>query len=371
MSDPIRILHWGMHNNIGGVETFLINVYRHIDRNKIQFDFLIDFDGEIAFEDEIINMGGCIHRVLYPKKKSLIKHYYTLNKFFKSNPNYNGLHMHLNNSNFIIPLKYAKKYNIPIRIAHSHNAGNMIVDKKVINILSNLNRKKLIKYTTNRLACSNLAGSWMFEQDDFQVINNGIVTKEFLYNSEIRLKKLNELNLVGKKVIGTIGRLQYQKNPEFVLEVFKEIHKRDKDTVLLMIGQGPLEFKIKELISKYKLNNAVYLLGMKKKVSDYLQVFDLFLLPSRFEGLGIVLIEAQASGLPCLTSKDVVPLEAKVTNLLTYIDLNMGAEYWADIALRKLGIERENRYDEILSAGYDISNTVNLLENIYLNKDNH
>lgn len=368
MSKPIRVLHWGMLGGLGGIETFIMNVYRKIDRNKIQFDFLTTHDGQIAFEDEIIRLGGRVHRVVYSKRESLIKHYLGLEEFFKNNSqHYHVIHMHMNYINFIRPMKLAKKYNIPVRIYHSHNSGHMHLNNtKAQRFQESINRQIISKYATNLLACSNLAGKWMFQGNDFTVLNNGIDTKKFLFNEDIRYKMRNELNVNDKKVIGFIGRLQYQKNPLFVIDIFNEIYKKDVNTVLIMVGLGPLKEELQMKVEQYNLQDSVLFLGSRNDIPDLLQAFDLFLLPSRFEGLGIVLIEAQATGLPCLTSRDVVPKEARVTNLLTYVSLEEKPESWASIALNNISTERKNQRDCIINKNYDIQQTIEQLEKIYL-----
>lgn len=368
MSKPIRVLHWGMLGGLGGIEIFIMNIYRNIDRSKVQFDFLTTHDGKIAFEDEIIEFGGEIHKVIYSKRESLIKHYISLEEFFKNNSHrYQVIHMHMNNINFIRPLKLAKKYGIPIRICHSHNAGNMHRNYRKVQMFQEyINRKVIGRYTTHLLACSNLAGNWMFHNNRFDILNNGIDTKKFLFNEEVRRKVRCELSIDNKKVIGTIGRLQYQKNPLFIIDIFNQMKKKDINTVLIMVGEGPLKEEVEERIKSYKLEDSVFLLGARNDIPELLQAFDLFLLPSRFEGLGIVLIEAQASGLPCLTSKDVVPEEARVTDLLTYVSLEELAQTWAVVALEVMKQTRYDRSKEVLKQRYDIRQTVAQLEKIYL-----
>lgn len=369
MQNPVRILHWGLHDNIGGVETFVMNVYRQLDKSQIQFDFLIDYDANIAFEDEIIAMGGRIYRVLYPKRQSIVKHYYYLYRFFKEHATeYKGLHMHLNFKNFIAPLIYAKRFKIPIRIAHSHNAGNMHVVNTKHDWMYRQNEIKIRKVSTHLLACSELAGNWMFHSNSFEVVNNGIDTNTFRYDKMIRKQVRNELGIEHKKVIGFVGRLQYQKNPEFVVEIFHEIHKKDEETVLILVGDGPDRNLLEKKVSDLGLRDSVIFLGVRQDIPRLLQSFDLFLLPSRFEGLGIVLIEAQATGLPCLTSKNVVPEEANVTDLLTYISLEELPEIWANIALEQFDVLRENQTTKIFEQNYDVAQTVEQLQNLYLMK---
>lgn len=312
-------------------------------------------------------MGGRVYKEIYSKRESISKHYKSLDNFFKNHPEIKAVHMHMNNINFITPLKYAKKYNIPLKIYHSHNSGNMFGEpSQLFKLMENYNRKILKKYTDKLIACSEDAGKWMFGSSKFQVIKNAINAKEFTFNEYVRVIKRKELGIDNKKVVGFVGRLQYQKNPEFLIDVFKEIYKRDKDTVLLIVGLGDLEEKIKVMINNYNLEKAVIFLGARTDVSELMQAFDLFILPSRFEGFGIVLIEAQAAGLPCLASAKVIPDEVKVTDLLEFVDLELNPGIWAEKALEKLNIKRRNTYEEIKDAGYDIKTIVKEIENFYL-----
>lgn len=370
MEKPIRVLHWGMLGGLGGIETFIMNVYRHIDKTKIQFDFLTTHDGSIAFEDEIITSGGKIYKEIYSKRESLVKHYQSLDNFFKKHQGeFQAIHMHMNNINFIRPMKLAKKYNIPIRVYHSHNAGTMHQNYSNIQKLQEFyNRKVINKYATHLMACSSLAGKWMFHSNSFEVINNGIDTDKFSYDQMTRKQVRAELGIEHKKIIGFVGRLQYQKNPEFVVEIFHEIHKKDEETVLILVGDGPDRNLLEKKVFDLGLRDSVVFLGVRQDIPQLLQSFDLFLLPSRFEGLGIVLIEAQCSGLPCLTSKDVVPQEANVTDLLTYISLEELPQAWANIALEQFDVLREDQSSKIFEQNYDIVQTVEQLQNLYLMK---
>ena len=366
MSEPIRILHWGMLGGIGGIEMFIMNVYRNIDRSKVQFDFLTTHNGKIAFEDEIKELGGRIYKEIYSKSESIVKHYQSLDNFFRNHPEFKGIHMHVNNINFITPLKYAKKYNIPIRILHSHNSGNMFGNPSLIFRMQEYYNKKVVnKYATQLFACSQDAGKWMFGNNKFKVINNAIDVTKFKFNNDIRKKKREELNIKNKKVIGFIGRLQYQKNPEFLIEIFRDINKKDKNTVLVIVGVGDLQQKVNELIEEYDLKNNVILLGTRTDIAELLQAFDLFILPSRFEGLGIVLIEAQASGLSCIASADVIPKEVKITNLLEFISLKENSKVWAQTALKMIGNNRINTINKITLEGYNIETQIKILENLY------
>ncbi len=368
---PIRILQCGMTDNYGGVEAFIMNVYRNIDKSKVQFDFLTLHDKKIVCEDEIKKMGGRIFKVEYSKKDNLIKHYTALNTFFKQYANeFVGIHMNSCFPNYSLPLKYAKKYNINIRIFHSHNSEDMYKSKYIIVELMKkvkyfFEKKMIKKRATSLLACSDEAGNYMFDKSEFKVIKNGVDLEKFRYNENIRKEIRKELNLRDEIVIGFVGRLQYQKNPLFALEIIKKINEKNTNYKLLMVGSGILESKIKEYIEINKLNANVILLGQRNDVYKLYQAMDIFLLPSNFEGLGIVLIEAQAAGLRCITS-DNVPLLTKVTNNISYYNLEE-LNSWVDsiIEIPILQTNREKAYEEVNKKGFGIRNTIKELTGIY------
>ena len=360
----IRILQIGCTANCGGMENFVMNTYRNIDRNKIQFDFLTTHNGKIAYEDEIKSLGGKIYRVTYRKKENMIKHYTELYKFFKNHPEIDGIHMNSCFWNYILPLKMAKKFGMKIRIFHSHNSANMFGDTFLYKILGKYNKSKIKKLATHLLACSNEAGRYMFD-DNFEVIENGIDTNKYKFDRNIRKKKQDELQINGKKVIGFAGRLQEQKNPMFALKVFNELYKIRKDVIFLIIGDGDLKEEMLEYVRRNNLEKAVIFLGMRKDMSDLYNVMDVFFLPSRFEGLGIVFVEAQANGLHCVTSTGI-PDEACVTDLVKRIELQEPIEIWINDLLNNLNEKRDEKYNSIVRSKYEISITVKKLEEIYL-----
>ena len=365
---PIRILHFGIVGGLGGVDTFLMNLYKHIDREKVQFDFILNHDTRAYFQDEFEAMGAKIYPIMYSKRECVLKHNHILDNFFKEHTEISGVHMHMNFIRYYAPLVYAKKYNVPIRIYHSHNSQDMYPSKSIIKeVTEAIARKNIGKYTTDLFACSNIAGKYMFEDKSFKVIKNAIETDKYVFNENIRIAKRKELGVGDKFVVGFVGRLQYQKNPEFIIDIFNELHKKMPNSVLAMVGVGRLEEKVREKMSIYNIQDSVLMLGKRDDVAELLQAFDCFLLPSRFEGLGIVAIEAQTAGLPCFLS-DGVPEETNITDLATYISLNNSADEWANEILNKsIGLNRRNVQQKIINAGYDIKNMAKNMESYYLN----
>ena len=363
----IRILHIGMTSNPGGVENFVMNVYRNIDRNKIQFDFLLDHNaGKIAYEDEIISLGGRVYRSYYRRKELFVKGRISIKQFFRQHPEITGVHMHANTLNPMFKvLEIAKKMNIEVRILHSHNSNYMKKIKTKDKLYEKYARKKLQSITTNLFACSKEAGEWMFNNNKFQVIKNGIDVNKFKFDENTRKATRQELNLDDKFVIGHVGRMNYQKNPIYLLEVFKTIYQKDSNARLLYIGDGDLRPEVEKYIKNNSLEGKVVLVGAVENPYKYFCAMDVFLLPSRFEGLGIVLLEAQANGLKCYTT-NMVPQETNIIETVEYMSLDDDKEKWADKILENKNKERKNdvvKYFE--KAGYSIDSTVKELQKIY------
>lgn len=366
MKEPIRILHWGMTPSVGGMETFLIEIYKHIDRTKVQFDFLIAHDGSIAYEDEIRKLGGRIYRVTYNFKENPYLYTKALDVFFKTHKEIKGIHMHSCFIGYSKLLKVAKKNDVSIRIYHSHNSDNMYPNNNVLfRFLESYNKRCIKRNATDLFACSQKAGKYMFDKSNFTVIKNAIDLEKFSYNINIRKTKRAELGVDDKIVIGSVGRLQYQKNPLYIIDVFNEVHKKEKNTMLLMVGEGNLYAQIINKIKEYKLEDSVKLLGQRNDVSQLMQAFDAFLFPSIFEGLGIVLIEAQACGLPCLAS-DVIPIEAKATDIISFLSLNDSVKKWANYLIEIAKIPRVNHTIQVNNHGYNILELAKYLTNFYV-----
>ncbi|MFA0336026.1 MULTISPECIES: glycosyltransferase family 1 protein [unclassified Vibrio] len=360
----IRVLHVLAGLNSGGTESFIMNVYRNIDRNKIQFDFLLRQDSDPCTVKEVVAMGGRIY-TLPPFPKKILGNYLELKRFFKERAaEYQVVHVHCNSLIYIAPLFEAKKYNIPCRIVHSHNTQG--ANFRFVKYIHKFNKIRIKKLVTERFACSKLAGDWMFN-DSFKVINNAIDVNKFKFNLQDREQIRKEFGIHGKFVIGHIGRFVEQKNHEFLVNIFHEVAKLDNDAVLLLIGEGPLQSKIRSKVEIEGLSEKIIFADSRKDIPNLLSAMDVMVLPSNFEGLGIVLVEAQASGIKAITSKDVVPLEAKTTDLLEYLPLGAPVQLWADkILSNKEPYIRDDKFVEIKANGYEISDLVERLQSFYL-----
>lgn len=355
----LRVLHVVTDMNRGGLETMIMNYYRNIDRKKIQFDFLVHRGYRASYDDEIESYGGKIYRLsrLIPWSKNYIK---MLDAFFQEHPEYKIVHVHQDCLSGVI-LKVAEKNGVPIRIAHSHNSSQ----NKNLKYLIKLWYKRWIpKYATQLLACGKEAGDWMFEGQPYQVLNNAIDAKKYKYDLKIREKMRQQLQISGDtKVIGHVGRFSEPKNHSFLIDIFQCIHEENKNTKLLLVGNGELYNQIQEKVKKYGLEEAVIFTGVRADVTDLMQAMDVFLFPSLYEGLPLTLIEAQAAGLPCIIS-DKVPIECAITNLVQQVSLNSDKKKWASVVLETT-CERKEMYLEICEAGFDIRKNVRKLQEMY------
>lgn len=352
-----KILIFGMSDNLGGVESVIMNYYRNIDKRNIQFDFLYNTK-TIAYKEEIEKLGGKVFKIT-PRGKNIKKYKSDINDFFKNHAKeYSAIWVNLCILSNIDWLKYAKKYGIKVRIIHSHNSKNMVSNSKLKYILHKINKLFIKKYATDFWACSNEAGKWFYNKkimnsDKYKIINNAIDLKEYEFNNEIRNEYRKKLKLEGSLVIGHIGRMHFQKNQSFLIDIFNEINKINNNTHLLLIGSGEDEEKIKSKVKKLNLENKVTFLGLRKDVKNWMQAMDVFVFPSLFEGLGIVLVEAQANGMDIYASKEGVPPIAKMSENFEFISLNQSAKKWAETILAKNHVRRNNA-ESIRQNGYDI-----------------
>lgn len=361
-SKPIRILHVVTYMGRGGLETMLMNYYRNIDRDLIQFDFLTHRSFQADYDKEIEQLGGRIYHLprLNPFSPLYLR---SLDRFFKEHKEYQIVHSHLD-CMAGIPLKYAKRNGVPVRIAHAHNSSQ-VKDKKYL--LKLWFKHNITKYANYLFACSKEAGKWMFSTDRFRVLNNAIDAGKYVYNETIRRQVRSELGLEASTfVCGHVGRFSIQKNHDFLIDIFAEIIRRYVDSKLLLVGEGELKERIQDKCSKLNLSDKVIFAGLRDDVPNLLQAMDMFLFPSLFEGLGIAAIEAQAAGLPCLIS-DRVPTECKtIEKLIRQIKLDARAEDWAEEAVRFIGYVREDTKDQIENADFDIKRNAVKLQKFYL-----
>ena len=361
MDQPFRILHVVTYMGRGGLETMIMNYYRHIDRSKVQFDFLVHRDFRADYDDEIESMGGRIYRSprLVPWSKSYLK---TLEHFFRVHPEYKIIHVHQDCLSSVI-LKVAKKCGIPVRIAHSHNSNQ---DKNLKYILKLFYKQFIPTYATQLFACGEEAGQWMFNGAPFRVVNNAIDTEQYAYDSQRDCEIRNVLQISQDAfVVGHVGRFNSVKNHSFLLDVFAEVNRHNENSVLLLVGDGDLRREMEQKAKSLGIANRVIFTGIRSDVPDLMQVMDCFAFPSLYEGIPVTLIEAQAAGLPCIIS-DGVPMECAKTNLVQCVPLSEGVNAWTEAILKNENTPRRDTKEEITAVGYDIRANAQWLQNFYL-----
>ena len=289
----------------GGVESVIMNYYRHLDHSKVQFDFICDEDSTRIPYDEIKKLGGRVF--LIPKYQNLPKYLKALGKLLKENQ-YRIVHSNINTLS-VFPLYAAKKAGVPVRISHSHSTSNPKEWKR--NLIKNILRPFSKRYATDFFACSKVAGRYLFgnkafNQGEVKIIHNAIDVDKFKFDEVARKKLRQEFGIKDSTVvIGHVGRFVQQKNHTFLVDVFKEYHEKNPDSKLLLVGSGPLEDEIKKKVEKLGLKDSVLFLGQRDDINKLYSVMDVFYLPSLYEGLPVVGVEAQAAGLPTIFSNGI------------------------------------------------------------------
>lgn len=362
----IRILQYGLSNKYNGTESVIMNLYRNIDRSRYQFDFLIDHRyHDVEYEAEVENLGGHIYREYYRINEVMQPGYISPSEFWRRHPEIQG-GIHLNLQAYGICnvqlMAAAQKAGLPIRIIHMHNALRGL-DKSRDLLQHTIVRPYAKRFANKYLACSQLAGNFGFQQNQHEIFHNAIDLDKFSFNRDIRNRIRMRERIVDQLVLGFVGRFVPQKNVTFLLNVLWEINKQRNDAVLVLIGDGELEEQLRRQAKEMDLKNVIFQ-GRVNNVHEWMQAFDVFLLPSRFEGLGMVLVEAQASGLMCLAS-DNVPPEAAITPRFSYLSLENPADWANAVCKADFVYDRRKGKDEVAEAGYDIKATSKRMETIY------
>lgn len=366
MSVPIRIIHVFGSLNMGGAETMVMNIYRKIDKERIQFDFIVHGDEIGDYEDEIEKLGGRIYCI--PKYKILnhILYKKAWKKFFDDHKEYRIIHSHVRSTASIF-LNIAKKNNL-ITISHSHSNSN---GKGIASIVKNLLQKRIRFVADYFFACSKESAIWLFGKKAANskrcfIIKNSIDSKKFIYNEKCRKKVREELKINNEFVIGQVGRFVDVKNHEFTLKLFEEYLKKCKNSKLLLVGDGPNKNKIEQIINKKGLDEHVILLSSRNDVNELMNAMDLFIMPSKYEGLPLTLVEAQASSLPCIISDTIISgiLDKK---LVKQISLSSSTSNWIELIETCKKYKRINQSELINKNNFDIDENVKWLEKFYLN----
>lgn len=366
--EKIKVLHINAGSGIfGGVSKICLDWYRNIDREKIQFDFLTPNRTTFStYEDEINSYGGTVYELGINASSSIgkLKLWFALREFFKTHK-YDVVHV---NSGVLffncVVVSAAKTFTNATVFCHSHNNGGRSKSKEKFAWIL---KDSLTKKADRLMAVSDSAAAYMFAEKmakDVIIINNGIDVAKFNYNEQIRKKLRDQLHFDDKYIIGHVGRFTEQKNHEFLIRLFQSIHQDYPNTILLLVGTGPLEEQERRLVSELNLENSVYFCGVREDVNDLYQIMDVFVLPSIFEGLGIVNIEAQTSGLKCVVS-DAVPHSVNITGNVTFLSLNDEYKTWEHELMTSLDKRLDQSY-KVIAAGYDIKQSAKILERLYM-----
>ncbi len=365
-NNPTRVLQVVRWMNQGGVENLLMNIYRNIDRSKVQFDFVVHSEQGGFFDGEIEALGGRIFHCPEYRIYNHSEYSKWWNSFLNEHSEYKIIHSHLD-SCANIHLRIAKKHGLKT-IAHSHNTSEGEGVRAFV--------KKLLKTGFNsccdcKFACSKAAAKWLYgkDADKAVIISNAIEPERFVYDSQIAAKVKNEL-LINEDtfVVGHVGRFNAQKNHSFLVEIFAEICRLERNSILLLVGSGDLENDIRKKVKALGIENNVMFLGVRSDVNEILQAMDVFLFPSLYEGLPVTLIEAQAAGLPCVISSTITD-EVCITDLTEQISLECSAEEWAKAVLNQKSRERKNTEEIIRREGYDIKNTADEFVRFYIEQE--
>lgn len=360
---PVRVAQIIGKLSAGGVESVLYNYYRFIDKNKFQFNFFYDADSTVSPPQELIDMGARFYRI--PPYQQLPAYIKALEKYFWANQ-YAIVHSNMNTL-AVFSLFAAWRAGVPVRIVHNHSTAGKGETKK--NVLKYILRPFAGVFATDRCACSRYAGVWMFgkkagESGKVMIFNNAIDCAKYRYNERLRQDVRHELGVEGRFVVGHVGRFCYQKNHKFLIELFAEVHRQEPTAVLLLIGAGELMNEVKAKVHAKGLDDTVLFLGVRQDVSQLYQAMDCFVLPSRYEGLPVVGVEAQTAGLPCVFS-DVVSREAALTGNVHYLSLAVPVTTWAAAVLNTRCFERKDTLEAIREAGFDIEKEAGRLERYY------
>ena len=361
-----RVFQLGYTLNLAGTETVFMNWYRNINRQQVQFDFGVKQTYNTAFVKEICDMGGRV--IVVPEAGGLLgkfKFRFTLHKKLKEYGPYIAFQTHgywwAGLDCLIAQLAGIKK-----RFTISHFADGVQIIPWYKKLMRPLCRLLIYAFSTQRLAVSQEAGVSLYGRHiSFQIVHNGIDLQKFAYSPAVRKKKRTELGLEHKFVVGHIGRFSEQKNHRFLIDIFAEIYKKKANAHLLLLGVGELKEEIKAKVNQLGLTHAVTFMGSRTDVQDFYQAFDVFVFPSLYEGLGIVSVESQCSGLPCVMS-DVIPKEAFICNA-TPVSLDKSPREWAEIIIEQSkDFERKDESEVIRQAGFDVKDVGKFIESEYL-----
>ncbi|RWZ59094.1 glycosyltransferase family 1 protein [Halobacillus fulvus] len=358
----IKVVHFVSIMNYGGIESLIMDFFRNLNRDQFQFDFIVNTNEVGDFDEEIKKLGGTIHKIQGNKNnplKNLKSIYKILNK-----EKYDVAHFHISIATSFLNVLYCKLFSKTKIVVHSHSTDSAKTRKKLI--LHHLFKPVIYKLSNYRLACSSQAGEWMFNSKSYTVFKNAIETEKFLFDKKTKNYIKNKYDFHDKLVIGHVGNFTYPKNHDFLIDIFREIQNINKNTVLFLVGEGNLKKEIEDKVKKYNLESSVVFFGSTNKVNYVINCFDYFVFPSKYEGFGKVLVEAQANGIKCFVS-DKVPKETKITELVTFYSLKNNSKYWAAEIMEANTVNNRKKYNASLnSSDYNVQKQIKKLQDIYL-----
>jgi len=367
----IKVLQFPVANNKSGITKYTLSNWEYIDKSKIQFDFAT-MSNTFDFEDELKFQGCKLFHISCYAEDNETQFIDEMNEILENG--YDVVHLHTSCWKSFLVEKLAKQHCVPKIIVHSHNS--MVLEeneerRKKALILHEFRKNEISQeLATDFWACSHVAADWLFgnqiPKEKIVIMKNSINVEIYKFDDNIRLKYRKELGVENDFVIGNVGRFVYQKNHEFLIDVFIEVKKYVKNTKLILVGVGPLEGMIRQKLYENNLLNDVIIFNRRNDINNLMQAMDIFCLPSRFEGLPITLIEAQCSGLKCFAS-DCISREARITDNLKFILLNK--TIWADEIIKNVYrcSFRENMSKIVAEAGYNIKDQIKIIENLYIN----
>lgn len=351
MNEPIRILHIVGAMYPGGMENFIMNLYRNIDRTRFQFDFIVHQQKDNDYTEEIEKLGGRVY--LLPRlTRKPFSNLHRIRRLVREN-HYPMVIRHTANA-LVAPQLLAAKSAGAVTVCHSHNETDPQLR------LHRMGQKLMRRAADIRLACSEKAGHWMYGDQSFEVIHNAIDIPRFAYRESKATKIREEFHLEGKHAYGNIANFIASKNHSYLLRIYREIIKLDPDAVCFCLGEGDLRPQIEEEIKELHLEERVILTGIRGDVPDFMSALDVLVFPSRFEGLPLTLIEAQAAGLPSLISDTITGDVIVTEGIVQQLSIELDPKEWAEraVLLAKEQSDRTCPYESIAAAGYDIRQLV-------------
>lgn len=363
----IRVLHSVSNMDRAGIETMLMNYYRHMDRDKVQFDFFCNKRKPGAYDEEIISMGGRIFHTPGLNPAKYPKYLKYMKGLFAEHPEYKIVEAH-NGALGVYALHAAKKNKVPVRIFHAHGASITKDWRLPIKLVC----KALLPYNMNYHFSCGIAtarcyfGDHIVERNEFELIPNAIEVDRFVFDPEIREKLRNENGLADKHVIGHVGRFMAQKNHTFLLDIFEKVAAEDDKAALVLLGDGKLQEEIRSKASEKGLGDKVIFVGNVSNANEWYNAFDIFVLPSIWEGLPVVGVEAQANDLPCIFA-DSVTSEIGLSEKAMFISLNSDLSVWAEAVIEAMQVgNRKNNIELITKNNYNIVYEAKKLQQRYL-----